>query len=191
MLPTPAAKEFLREPWPDATDTDDDILQWLYDTFLYGKLANYVLEEGFQIVPAAYVTPSPRTKLEILLQITQDRREKFIGQGIGSTERVLSESQLKNLLDQWKDECWTWMHQETQDQWYKSSHQQWHQIKRRAFRTYLWEIIGCYEMTLAFLYAPFNTRNLTIFRDEWLVWSWYTSREDFINNVVRSMYNTL
>ena len=130
-------------------------------------------------------------KLEILIRITQSRREQFLGQGIGSTDMILSDSQFKLLHDQWKDEYWTWMHQETQDQWYNSSNQEWHQTKRKAFRTYLWEIIGCYEMTLAFLYAPFNTRNLTIFRDEWLVWSWNTTRDDFIIKVIRSMENSL
>ena len=55
-MPTPAAKDFLRKHLSDETDTDELILTWLYETFLYGKLANYVLGEGCRIEPATYVT---------------------------------------------------------------------------------------------------------------------------------------
>ena len=76
------------------------------------------------------------------------------------------------------------MRQTTARQWYYVRRQQWHQIERGAFRTYLWEIIGCYEMTLVFLYAPFNRKNLTIFKNEWLAWPAATTSEDFIQMVV-------
>ena len=141
VAPTPAANEFLRERSPDTTEADEDTLTWLYDTFLYGKLSCYVLGDGFRIVEAANVTPSPRTKLEILLRITQTRREKYLGLKFlrfpASKVRVLTNLQLKELLDQWKKEYWTWMHQKTADQWHHASNQQWHLIERRAFRTYL------------------------------------------------------
>ena len=187
MPPTPAAKEFLRDRASDVTEADYDMLDWLYDTFLYGKLGKYVLGECFRIVYDANATPSPLTKLEILLRITQVRRETVLGQGTGSKDMILSNAQMKELLDQWKQEYWTWMHQNTQDQWHGTSRQQWHQIQRRAFRTHLWEIIGCYEMTLVFLHAPCNRKNLTIFKNEWRAWTEEETGEEFVKNVIEAI----
>ena len=110
VLPTPTANEFLRERSPDTTEADDETLTWLYESFLWGRLGWYVLGDSFQIVEAGNGDefPSPRMKLEIFLRILQTRREIYLGFP-ASKDRVLTDPELKELLDQWKKEHWTWM----------------------------------------------------------------------------------
>ena len=94
---------------------------------------------------------------------------------------------MKKVLDQWKKDYWIWMYQKTVDKWHGTSPQDWHQIERKAFRTHLWEIIGCYEMTRVFLYAPFNRKNLTIFKNRWRARVMEANEQDFVKNVVEAI----
>ena len=43
--------------------------------------------------------------------------------------------------------------------------QEWHQTLRKAFRSHLFQMVGCYEMAIFFLVAPFNNKNLVVFRE--------------------------
>ena len=56
------------------------------------------------------------------------------------------------------------MRPETLDQTRTMTKQQWHQALRRAFRSYLFQIVGSYEMVGFFIVAPFSNDNLLVFR---------------------------
>ena len=45
--------------------------------------------------------------------------------------------------------------------------QQWHQLLRGAFRSFLFHLAGSYELTVFFIVAPFTGRNLELFRSSW------------------------
>ena len=74
---------------------------------------------------------------------------------------------LNHVLHVWKQEYSRWMHPQQLERSWSLSDQQWHQLLRKAFRTLLFQLVGCYEMSICFLVAPFNARNLEIFRDCW------------------------
>ena len=45
------------------------------------------------------------------------------------------------------------------------TNQQWHEKERGAWRSHLFHIVGCYELVIFFVVAPFTNENLQIFRD--------------------------
>ena len=92
------------------------------------------------------------------------RREKICND---SSIDILSEEELGRALRDWKGDYEQWMHPETlRDSW-AASQQEWHQLLRRAFRTFLFQLAGSYELTVFFLVAPFSGRNLELFRSSW------------------------
>ena len=56
------------------------------------------------------------------------------------------------------------MRPETLERTWNMTRQQWHQHLRRAFRSYLFQFAGSYEMVVFFTVAPFNNDNLLVFR---------------------------
>ena len=80
---------------------------------------------------------------------------------------IVAEAKHKEILDHWKDKYETWMRPETLEAARSYTQQQWHQCLRKSFRTYLWQLSGCYELTKFFVIAPFNIRNLETFRECW------------------------
>ena len=64
--------------------------------------------------------------------MTRDRRERYLRDwGLGDpSEYILSERDLKQLLDEWKHDYKAWMHRDTQKKWYWKTWQGWHQNKR-------------------------------------------------------------
>ena len=71
---------------------------------------------------------------------------------------------LPSMLKEWKDEYRVWMRPEALQDAEGMSKQQWHQYLRKAFRSHLFNFMGCYEMTMCFLIAPLNTETLKIFQ---------------------------
>ena len=103
-------------------------------------------------------------KLELLIRLTTERRERISSD---PSIDILSEEELGRALRDWKGDYEQWMHPETlRDSW-AASQQEWHQLLRRAFRTFLFQLAGSYELTVFFLAAPFSGRNLELFRSSW------------------------
>ena len=68
------------------------------------------------------------------------------------------------MLDEWKDDYEEWMRPESLQNAWLMKQQQWHQFLRKAFRTHLFQFVGCYEMAMCMLIAPLNNETLSIFR---------------------------
>ena len=80
---------------------------------------------------------------------------------------MLNSLQTRRALRDWTGDYEQWMHPQTlRDSW-AASQQEWHQKLRRAFRTFLLQLAGSYEMTVFFPVAPFSGRNLELFRSSW------------------------
>ena len=103
-------------------------------------------------------------KLEQLISETHARR---VAHCDSPAEEILEEHKLKVILDSWKNDYEQWMRPETLDKTWNMTWQQWHQHLRRAFRSYIFEFVGSYEMVFFFIVAPFQQRqpaNLSLFR---------------------------
>jgi hypothetical protein len=145
-------------------EISDESLNWLTHTFLWGNVSNYGLFSDGTVGYYADYHSSAEVKLELLIQLTTRRRKQICRD---SSTDILTEEELRIALDEWKDDYRHWMHpQKLRDSCGKSQ-QQWHQILRGAFRTFLFHLSGSYELTLFFLVAPFSSRNLDLYRNSW------------------------
>ena len=78
-------------------------MNWLLENFLWGKISRYSLASN------GTLTYNPRgervsagVKLELLIKLTRERRERFL-RGVGNpTEFILSEDQLEKIYKDWK-----------------------------------------------------------------------------------------
>ena len=100
-------------------------------------------------------------KLEQLISETHARRVAYCD---NPAEEILEEGKLKVIHDSWKDDYEQWMRPETLDETWNMTWQQWHQHLRKAFRSYLFQFVGSYDMVIFFIVAPFNNDNLLVFR---------------------------
>ena len=145
-------------------ELSDEVLEWLTHNFLWDKLSRYGLLSDGAVGYLADSHCTAEVKLELLIRLTTGRREKICND---SSIDILSEEELGRALNDWKDDYEQWMHPQTlRDSW-GVSRQSWHQMLRRAFRTFLFHISGSYELSIFFLAAPFSGRNLELFRSSW------------------------
>ena len=78
----------------------------------------------------------------------------------GSSIDILSDEELGRASSDWKGDYKQWMHPKTlRDSW-AASQQEWHQILRGAFRTFLFHIAGSYELTISFYRSSFQRSQL-------------------------------
>ena len=146
---------------------DADTLDWITQTYLWGdvrqcgrssdgswKKTIWKNSQGDREFTAA-------EKLEELISQTNGQREKHCED---PASHIFQEYEIKNILDEWKGEYKQWMRPEKLQQTWKMSPQELHIELRRAFRTYLFQLAGSYEMIICFLVAPFNGDNLLILR---------------------------
>ena len=108
-----------------------------------------------------YTKYTAADKLDDLVTKTEERRYLC---GAYPRNHVMSELELGDALRAWKECYWTWMHPESVTAAYGLTQNQWQQLLRRNFRSYLFHLCGCYELTLFFLVAPFTLQNLELFR---------------------------
>ena len=146
-------------------NVSDESLIWLTHTLLYGNLAYYTLSgDGYLVYHRDGERVSADLKLELLIKLTRERRDLICA---NPSIDILSEGQLSAILTDWKNDYRQWMNSETLSQSYSLTNQQWHQLLRKTFRSFLFHLVGCYEMTIFFLVAPFTVDNLDIFKNAW------------------------
>ena len=139
-------------------------LDWLVQNFLWGKVSEYTLSsDGTLAFNPGCGRISADTKLELFIKLTRERRELFCADPL----YVLREDELQIVLDTWKNDYMQWMHPEKLRLFYSYTSQQWHQALRKSFRTFLFQLVGCYEMSIFFIVVPFNPDNLDLFQHCW------------------------
>ena len=144
-------------------DLAGDSLDWLLKNFLWGHISQYaLLQDG--TIGYQYIALSPDVKLEMLISLTHARRAR-VCRNVDTD--VLYEDQLADVIDDWKNDYLFWMHLETLDRSWGDTHQQWHLRLRKAFRAFLFQMVGCYEMSVFFLVVPFTDFYLQVFRHSW------------------------
>ena len=145
-------------------ELSEQLLEWLTHNFLWHKLSKYgLLSDG--TVGYLGEACTAEVKLELLIRLTTERREKICN---NARVDILTETELGHALFDWKNDYLMWMHPQTLQHMRTATNQERHQILRRSFRTFLFHLSGCYEMTLFFLVAPFSCQNLEIFQRAWL-----------------------
>ena len=77
---------------------------------------------------------------------------------------IVEEVKLKKILDRWKDDYKQWMRPETLKKSWWDSEQGWHQTLRKAWRSHLFQMVGCFEMVIYFIVVPFNNDHLLVFK---------------------------
>ena len=143
----------------------EESLDWLQYNFLWGNVSKYSLSvDGTIAFNEGNEVSSPLLKLELLIRTTHDRRATVCAD---AHVNVLSEDDLDLLLKAWKNDYWLWMHPSNIDESWNDTGNQWQQRCRKAFRTFIFHIIGNYEMVIFFLTAPFTSDNLDLFRRCW------------------------
>jgi hypothetical protein len=140
-------------------------LDWLVQYFLWGKVSNYTLScDGTLAFNQGRGQVSADIKLELLIKLTRERRETFCA---NTNMDILTEDELQIVLKDWKSNYKQWIHPETLRRSYSLTQQGWHQMLRKSFRSFLFHLVGCYEMSIFFLVAPFTPDNLDLFRLSW------------------------
>ena len=181
ILPAPAAHttEYaagytLGEPCPEITQTPSlwDLVehdptaravQWLLDQCLWGEIGRLKLLHSGQTIPleSDEIQP-PNIRIETLIHVTQDRRQRYISH----SDEVLGDNTTKKLLDEWKADYRAWMNQDTQQRWWAAgTQQQRHQLERKSFRSFLFHMCGCRELVLFWLRVKPCWPSLCIFHD--------------------------
>ena len=136
-------------------------IDWLTRTYLWKEVAKYgPSSDGY--TRQQYSSYTAAQKLEQLISETHAQRVIHCN---SPAEDILNEEELKVILDAWKNDCNQWMRPETWNQWWGMTNQQWRETKRGAWRSHLFHIVGCYEMAIFFVVAPFTNENLRIFRE--------------------------
>lgn len=146
-------------------DINSETLDWLCSNFLWGHLSQYGPSPDGIVRWQTDTSYTAAEKLEELITRTQERRDK----SCMSQEHVMTQEELGQALSDWKL-CYTeWMRPDTLAKaWHDQlTNQKWHQLLRRAFRSYLFHLSGCYELTLFALATPFSADHLDLFRGCW------------------------
>jgi hypothetical protein len=148
----------------EAVSTDS--LDWLVENFLWGKVSEYGLSHDGTIASSQdNGQTSADVKLELLIKFTGERREHFCTH---PNVDILNEDALQSVLNHWKNDYTHWMHPQTLQRSWDYTQQRWHQTLRKSFRSFLFHLVGCYEMTIFFLVAPFTPDNLDLFQSAWV-----------------------
>ena len=144
-------------------DIEATTLDWLVRSFLWGHMLRYGAATDGMIRKHTYTKYTAADKLEDLITKTEERRYLC---GAYPRDHVMSELELGDALRAWKECYLTWMHPESVAKAYEDrlTQNQWQQLLRRKFRSYLFHLCGCYELTLFFLVAPFTLQNVELFR---------------------------
>ena len=153
-------------------------LDWLGQNFLWGTLA---------IDDATGEQVSADVKLERLIKLTSERRERVCAH---PRTDVLTEQALNDVLLSWKLDYPSWMHPESIQRSRSLTNQPWHQLLRRSFRTFLFSLVGCYEMSIFFLVAPFNPDTLDSFQTAWEQSATTTDALELSKRLVRDPWPT-
>ena len=140
---------------------DAKTLDWLTKTYLWGEVPEYGRSSDGYTRHQQDKVCTAAEKLEQLISETHARRVAYCD---NPAEEILEEHKLKVILDSWKNDYEQWMRPEKLDETWNMTRPQWHQHLRKAFRSYIFQFVGSYEMVIFFIVAPFNNDNLLVFR---------------------------
>jgi hypothetical protein len=145
----------------DAEATVYEALSWMAEEFLWGHIQNYGFEDDGLLRWQKNIKYTAADKLQRLIEVTKEQREWQ-----HDSLHVLTEPELKKVLERWKDNYKCWMHPENYSKT-KTEVGTWHVRLRTQFRAHLFHLSGCYELTLFFIVAPFTCVYLELFHECW------------------------
>ena len=155
------------------SERNEDLLNWLRDYFFWKDIAYYRFSSDGTVRWQGNVTCAPLDKLEMLLRVTSEQRMKYLE--IGGRQHlesviVFTEDECNVIWQQWFQRDWRlWMHPERVAECEHMSDHWWKQTVRKAHRAFLFQLVGCYELAVFFVYVPFSYQNLQAFYDHWFI----------------------
>ena len=188
----PSVWELLEEQWQLADDDEaTDDVSWLVAEFMFGNLAQLKLLRTGETVPLERQTEAlkwetPSNRLQTVVQLTQQRRSRWVE----SPDEILSEENLKGLLAEWKDDWESWMCPSSQLEWHKTEYSKRRTFERSRFRTFLFKMLGSYDLVIFWLRVPASGHSLHIFRKHFEMTAAaccaYPQKEDRMNEAVEA-----
>ena len=149
----------------------EDLLNWLRERFFWQDIANYSRSSDGTVRWHADVKSAPLDKLEMLLEVTTERRTKYLescGRQHLESVAVFTEVECNEIFKEWPHKDWRlWMHPEKIARSQNQNEHKWKQTVRRAHRAFLHQLVGCSELVVFFIYVPFSFQNLKAFQDHW------------------------
>ena len=125
--------------------------------FLFGR----VLE--------AAAAPSITQKLEEFLRVVEEQRAKHLRRTPGlHSDAMFSNSDMKKIHSEWMNDYRSWMNAETVQEYERSLGGRAHQLRRRSFSAYLFQIIGNKHVLLSCIQHPWRSPDaIRRFMDAW------------------------
>ena len=131
--------------------------------FLFGKVANIVASsDGCYEAPVA---PHITEKLEEFLRIVEEQRANHLRRTPGlDSEAIFTRFHMQEINKEWMNDHRSWMNTETLEEYEKcrngrskGDQQKAHQLRRRAFSAYLFQIIGNKKVALDCIQHPIRS----------------------------------
>ena len=117
----------------------EETLDWLTQTYLWDKVPQYGRSSDGYTRQQQDRVWTAAGKLQQLISETLAIRKLHCDH---SVDDIRKENKLKIILHSWENDYKQWMRPETLDQTWTMTQQNWHQALRRAFRSYLFQIVG-------------------------------------------------
>ena len=136
------------------------VLEKINRDFLFGKVANIVpsSDECFEAAAAPRITE----KLEEFLRVIEEQRANQLRRTPGlASDAIFTDSHMQEIQNEWMNDYGSWMHAETVQEYErfrngrcKGDAHKAHRLRRSAFSTYLFQIIGNKHVVLASIRHP-------------------------------------
>ena len=141
---------------------NNDAAQWLLEQCLAGQLGQLKLLRSGAVIPLEHneVQP-PHIRLQTLIHVTQTRRKRWTR----SSNEILSEETLQKLIHEWRNDAEAWMNASTRSRYLRQHPGSMRSFARRRFRSFLFHMVGCYELVLFCLRVGFSWQSLKIFHE--------------------------
>lgn len=148
-------------------DEDDEgidietVIEWLCSNCLQGDIAHCRLEKNGTLTQLEDSEEQmPHLRLQTIIDLTRQKRQPYDR----SSDQVLEDEQVQTIISDWKTNHSAWMNETAQsDRVQSKKRKSWHHRKRDRFRTFLYQMAGCYELVIFWLYVPASWRTLRIF----------------------------
>ena len=175
------------DPQEDETAEASDALEWLCSNCFHKKLAQCkLLVTGKLSSLCQYEEKQlPHIRLQTVLMITQEKRKPWIQ----NLEDVLPGEKVGQIISAWRDDYQSCMHADNQEQLrLLTDQQERHHKLRGRFRTFLFQMCGCYDLIIFFLHVKPSWCSLAIFHEIYTKEMQYKGFER-INMAVRKIKN--
>ena len=171
--------------WTMLEETDDpESVEWMLNSFLWGKLAALkLLQTGVTVPLEQDETYSASIRLETLIKVTEQRRSNYVR----NPNDILPEDTVTQLLNDWKKDYTSWMNKSSQRIWYGLKVSERREWTRKRFRNFFFKMCGNYDLVRFWLRVPASGMSLRIFKEVFVDGEQETSKNIKMNRAVQAV----